>query len=287
MKLAPVLAKYLTANKVLRLPGLGVFHAENAYDPNIDYSKKGASLLNISFEQTKVAELDETLIDFVASETGKMKVLSKSDLLSEIDAVINFLNTGKPYFLSGIGTITKKFDGSFEFHKEKYHHSEREKKKQVPITEKNSVPQSYIDETRRPHKTRPAIIILTLCILAIAATVWFYIRNSENNTGTLEEVTADTIVPEENTGKDTATAKPAPAAAVFPGSYKFVLETAAQPRALKRYNQLKKINWPVELETADSVTYKLFIPLPVANTDTVKAKDSLSRLSGRKVWIER
>ncbi|MGC4232051.1 MAG: hypothetical protein QM594_03485 [Niabella sp.] len=285
MKLAPVLAKYLTANKVLRLPGLGVFHAENAYDPDVDYSKKGASLLNISFEQAKVTELDETLIDFVASETGKMKVLSKSDLLSEIDAVINFLNTGKPYFLSGIGTITKKFDGSFEFHKEKYHHSEREKKKKVPITEKNSVPQAYIDETRRPHKTRPAIIILTLCILAIAATVLFYIRNSENNAGTLEEVTADTLLPEENTGKDTVAAKPT--AASFSGSYKFVLEIAGQPRAFKRYNQLKKINWPVELETADSVTYKLFIPLPMANTDTVKVKDSLSRLSGRKVWIER
>lgn len=284
MKLAPVLAKYLTVNKVLRLPGLGVFHAENAYDPDVDYSKKGASLLNISFEQTKVTELDETLIDFVASETGKMKVLSKSDLLSEIDAAINFLNTGKPYFLNGIGTLTKKFDGSFEFHKEKYHSSEREKKKQVPITEKNSVPQAYIDETRRPHKTRPAVIILTLCILAIAATVWFYVRNSENNAGTLEEVTADTLLPEENTGKDTVAAKPT--AAAFSGSYKFVLETAGQPRALKRYNQLKKINWPVALETTDSVTYKLFIPLPKANTDTVKVKDSLSRLSGRKVWIE-
>lgn len=133
MKLAPVLAKYLTANKILRLPGLGVFHAENAYDPNVDYSKKGTSLLNISFEQTQVTELDETLIDFVASETGKMKVLSKSDLLSEIDAVINFLNTGKPYFLSGIGTVTKKIDGSFEFHKEKYHHTEKEKKKRFPL----------------------------------------------------------------------------------------------------------------------------------------------------------
>ncbi|GAB3422634.1 hypothetical protein [Niabella aquatica] len=289
MKLAPVLARYLAANKILCLPGLGTFHAESAYDPDADYSKKGAALLNITFEQSKITALDEALIDFVSAETGKMKVLSKSDLLSEIDAVINFLNTGKPYFLSGIGTLTKRVDGSFEFHKEKYHHTEKEKKKQVPITEKNSVPQTYIDETRKPRKTRPAVIILTLCILAIAATVWFYAKNVETNANAVEEITTTPVPPEAHAGKDTMAAKPATAAtaATLPGMYKFVLETATQARAFKRYHQLKKINWPVEMQTADSVTYKLFIPLPVAHLDTTRVKDSLSALSGRRVWIER
>jgi len=290
MKLAPVLAKYLTANKTLQLPGLGTFHAESAYDPDVDYSKKGASLLNVSFEQTKVTEPDDALIDFVSAETGKMKVLAKSDLLSELEAVTNFLNTGKPYFLSGIGTLTKKPDGSFEFHKEKYHHVEKEKKKPVPITEKNSVPQSYIDETRKPRKARPALIILILCILAIAATVWFYIKNSENNADTIEEVTANSSeTPQPGSGKDSAIETAPTATAATPSNaYKFVLEEALQPRASKRYNQLKKINWPVEMETKDSLNYKLFIKMPInGNIDTTRVKDSLSALSGRKVWIER
>lgn len=289
MKLAPVLAQYLATHKVLSLPGLGTFHADSTYNPEVDYSKKGTSLLNISFEPTKVTQLDEALIAFVSQETGKMKVLAESDLLSEIEGATNFLNTGKPYFLAGIGTLTKKMDGSFEFHKEKFLHTEKEKKKPVPITEKNSVPQSYIDETRKPRKTKPAAIIGTVCLVAVAAVIWFYTQNNEKSNRDIEDVTTaagDTVAPPGSNSAVPLTPKPA-AAAPTSDSYKYILEIARQPRASKRFNQLKTIKWPVEMETTDSVSYKLFIKLPVANADTTRIKDSLSALSGRKVWIER
>lgn len=288
MKLAPVLARYLTTNKVLTLPGLGTFHANSAYDPNVDYSKKGTSLLDVSFEPAKTSEFDEELINYVASETGKMKILAKSDLMSEIDGAIHFLNTGKPYYISGIGTITKKINGNFEFSKEKHQTIEKEKKKRVPITERNSVPQAYIDENRKAKKTKPAIIILTLCLLAIAAVVWFYVKNTENDNGIVEEeVAANTEKQEPEINKDTTVLKQTTTDPSLSNAYKFVLEVAQQPRASKRYNQLKKINWPIEIESNDSVNYKLFIPVPIANADTLRIKDSLSRLSGKKVWIER
>src|SRR5690606_34620240 len=169
---------------------------------------------------------------------------AESDLLSELDGAINFLNTGKPYFIAGIGTLTKKMNGSFEFHKEKFHPTEREKKKPAPITEKNSVPQTYIDETRKPRKTKPAAIITILCLLAIGATVWFYLKNAEKNTG-IEEVTPQT---ETAMAASDTVASPAPAIAV-PASYKYVLEIARQPRATKRFSQLKTLRWPVEIET--------------------------------------
>lgn len=289
MKLAPVLAQYLATHKVLSLPGLGTFHADNTYNPEADYGKKGTSLLNISFEQTKVHGFDEELIRFVSQQTGKMKVLAESDLLSEIEGAINFLNTGKPYFLAGIGTLTKKMDGSFEFHKEKFAHTEKEKKKPVPITEKNSVPQSYIDESRKPRKTRPAAIIGAICLVAVAAVVWFYSQNNEKNENNIEEVTATSNSAAMPLTGDSVTPSPSqPATAISPAdSYKYILEIAKQPRASKRFNQLKTIQWPIEMETADSVSYKLFIQLPVAGADTTRTKDSLSALSGRKVWIER
>lgn len=292
MKLAPVLSKYLAANKSLSLPGLGIFRADSTYDPNIDYSKKGAPLLDISFEQAKITELDDELIDFVSKETGKMRVLAQSDLMSEIDGAIHFLNTGKPYFLPGIGTLTKKTNGSFEFHKEKYQGVEKEKRKPAPA-EKIVVPQAYIDDNQKPKKTRPAMIIFTLCILAIAATVWFYVKNSERSGQDIEEVSNESLadstqaafndsIASSNTVTPTAVVAP-------PDNYKYILEIAKEPRASKRYKQLKAIQWPVEMETStsDSLSFKLFISLPAANTDTARIKDSLSALSGRKVWIER
>lgn len=289
MKLAPVLAQYLATHKVLSLPGLGTFHADNTYNPEVDYSKKGTSLLDISFEPTKPSGLDEELIVFVAQQTGKMKILAESDIRSQTEGVIDFLNTGKPYFLAGIGTLTKKMDGSFEFHKEKFLHTEKEKKKPIPITEKNSVPQSYIDESRKPRRTRPAAIIGAVCLVAVAAVIWFYTQNKEKNDGNIEEVvTTSNNNTTPATGDSAAPATPQPAAVTPPSdSYKYILEIAKQPRASKRFNQLKTIKWPIEMETADSVSYKLFIKLPAANADTTRIKDSLSALSGRKVWIER
>lgn len=289
MKLAPVLAQYLATHKVLSLPGLGTFHADNTYNPEVDYSKKGASLLDISFEPTKPSGLDEELVIFVSQQTGKMKVLAESDIRSQTEGVIDFLNTGKPYFLAGIGTLTKKMDGSFEFHKEKFMHTEKEKKKPVPITEKNSVPQSYIDESRKPRRTKPATIIGGVCLVAVAAVIWFYTQNKEKNDGNIEEVVTTSRSNTITSGGDSAApATPQPAAVNPPSdSYKYILEIAKQPRASKRFNQLKTIQWPIEMETADSLSYKLFIKLPAANADTTRIKDSLSALSGRKVWIER
>ncbi|MCH5597001.1 hypothetical protein [Niabella ginsengisoli] len=288
VKLAPILTQYLTANKTLSLPGLGTFHADSAYDPEVDYSKKGTSLLSIRFEQEKISEVDDDLVEYVSTQTGKMKVLAKSDLMSELDAVINFLNTGKPYFISGIGTVTKKSDGTLEFHKEKYQQTER--RKAAPITEKNFIPQAYIDETRKPRRTRPAAIITILCLLAIAATVWFYVKNSDDNAGAIEESTAHNdgaVTDSAQSPRPSSTSLNPQSAADKPASYKYILEITREPRASKRFSQLKNINWPVEIETADSVNYALFIKLPAANADTTKVKDSLSVLSGRRVWIER
>ena len=71
----------------------------------------------------------------------------------------------------------------------------------------------------------------------------------------------------------------------MPDSYKYVLEVAKKKRAVKRYNQLKDIRWKVELETQDSIQYKLFMLLP-ALSDTSRTIDSLTVMTGRKVYIE-
>src|SRR5688572_16392709 len=68
-------------------------------------------------------------------------------------------------------------------------------------------------------------------------------------------------------------------------NYKYVLEIAKSKRAFKRYNQLRTIRWNVELETKDSIQYKLYMLLP-SIADTTRALDSLTVMTGRKVYIE-
>ncbi|ODT35557.1 MAG: hypothetical protein BGN92_00735 [Sphingobacteriales bacterium 41-5] len=288
VKLSPILSKFLAANKQLSLPGIGTFYSDGAY--NIDGDEKKADILsNVTFKREKVTKADEELIDFITKETGKMRVLATSDLSSQLEDVSQYLNSGKPYFFTGIGTLTRKQNGDFDFHPQKYG-SSAESKKETPITEKNYVPKSYIDGVPRSGKNiKPAIIIITLSLIAIAATVLFYLKSQEKQGENEEIVAEDAKVQPSTTLADTATSvgkdRVSPPANSASGVYTYVLEIAKEPRASKRFNQLKTINWPVELENVDSVNKRIVMKLN--SPDTTRMKDSLRILSGRKVWISR
>lgn len=286
MKLASLLAQYLFAHKQLSLPGLGVFYAENNGDPEHP---------DIRFEQRPVSTFDEPVVDYISSETGKMKVLAISDLNSQLEDAVRFLNTGKPYLFNGIGTLLKKADGSYDFISNTA--ALPPKKKDVPITERNTIPQSYIDEKPGNGRSKkPAIIIVVLAVVAIAATIWFYSKTGEPRETVLTPDTsgqpapsgtkqADTARQQAASPGNTAGAGTAPVAAATPGVTTYVLEITKEPRASKRYNQLKKISWPVELERLDSVQYAIIMKLTTAVTDTARVRDSLTAISGKKVTI--
>ncbi len=285
MKLSPALAKYLAANKRLSLPRIGTFTSEGNYAPEFD-GKRITVLANVSFKNEKITGFDEDLVEFIAKETGKMKILAESDLTSQLDDVLQYLNTGKPYFFTNIGTLARKQNGDFEFFAEKYTPaSEKKKEKDIPITEKNHIPQSYIDNTRTGRRNlKPALIIIILAIIAIAATVWFYINSQDTNLTEVEDT--EEAVPVQALAADSLAAQDtASTAAVLPNTYSYVLEIAKEPRASRRFNQLKSINWPVELEVLDSVNKRIVMKLPRAGADTARIKDSLSVLSGRTVFI--
>lgn len=289
MKLSPVLSRFLAANKQLSLPGIGTFYSEGAYSPDVD-SKKPAMLNNVTFRQENVEKVDDGLIDFISKDTGKMKVLAESDLSSQLGDVLTFINTGKPYFFAGIGTLAKKQNGSFEFFPEKYSPvQEKKKERDVPITEKNFVPQSYIDNTKAHRRSaRPAIIIIILSLIAIGATVWFYMKNQEPAVKEPETVaSADTeqqVVTDSNITKRDSSITPV-STVTSANTYTYILEEAKEPRASKRFNQLKQINWPVELEVVDSTYKRIVMKLPRAGVDTARIKDSLRVLNGRRVFI--
>jgi hypothetical protein len=289
VKLAPVLVKYLAAHKQLDLPGLGSFYLENKYNSE-EESKKNPDGSNITFEQKKIDKVDNNLIEFITKETGKMKVLAFSDLQSQLDDVIQFLNTGKPYTINGIGTLFQTQTGAFEFNSE--NNPVIEKRKEPQITERNTVPQSYIDESYKKKRTNtPTIIILLLALIAIAATVWLYVRmvNTDKQRVVKETPnTTTTVVPQPVAPKASDSIKhdTVPSqGALNVNYYTYILETAIEPRATKRFLQLRKLNWPVELETSDSVTFKIIMKLPKAGSDSTKIKDSLRVLSGKNITI--
>jgi hypothetical protein len=74
------------------------------------------------------------------------------------------------------------------------------------------------------------------------------------------------------------------------GHYKFVVETADKPRALKRYSLLKGYGLNIKMETIDSLSFKLFFMLAASPADTSRFLDSLQRLytpPWNKAYIEK
>ncbi|MCF3109770.1 hypothetical protein LL912_13400 [Niabella sp. CC-SYL272] len=278
MKLASLLAQYLFAHKQLSLPGLGIFYAEDSGDPEHP---------TLRFEQRPVNGFDEPVVDYISSETGKMKVLAISDLQSQLEDAVRFLNTGKPYLFTGIGTLLKKADGSYDFVSNTAALPPR--KKDVPITERNTIPQSYIEEKPGNGRSKkPAIIIIVLVVIAVATTIWFYSKTGEHREivqapDQAAPVAADTAKKQATTGNTTTGSTPVSTAT--PGMTTYVLEITREPRASKRYNQLKKISWPVELEQLDSLQYAIVMKLSTAVADTARVRDSLTAISGKKVTI--
>lgn len=288
MKLSPLLSRFLIENKKLSLPGIGTFHAE--VDPIADPdSKKGNPAIKIRYQNEKITSFSPELVNFIAKETGKMKVLADSDLTSQLDDVIQYLNTGKIYQLQGIGSLITKPDNS-GYYFEPETSVTATKKKEPVVVEKTTIPPAFIDDKPSPSKNKKSLIILSLLtVLAVIATIWFYYKNYSDDAATVPDETATATETNKVVPEAAAKTEPASTVPIRPagstGSYKFILETTEQPRASKRLAQLKSFGWDVALETSDSVHYNIVTSLPASGLDTTKAKDSLSRLYGKKVQI--
>ncbi len=114
---------------------------------------------------------------------------------------------------------------------------------------------------------------------------------AKNNKAPVKEKKEEPILVQDTTTrqKDSVTG-PTPLTVIpAAGNYKFVIETAAKERALSRFSRLKGFGLDVQMETKDSVSFKLFFILPATITDTARMVDSLRGIytpAGNNAYIE-
>ncbi len=294
MKLDPILSQYFHTHNELHLVGIGSFFKDAGYGTD-DESRQGRARYQgqIRFERNTSKINDEALVEFISAQTGKMKTLADSDLQSFLEQTIQYLNIGKAVVLEDIGTLVKNNEGNLRF----IPYNEPEKYKDPASVDAATTINSeeafgpYNDKTRNKGNNWQKPLAFILLIGGIALAVWggyWLYKNTSNKKSEPITTAPAQIVPIE----DTLQTSPAidsmaavPTAASTQG-YKFVLETSNKERALYRYEQLRSYFWDVKLETPDSVSFKIYMQLPVAATDTLKVKDSLTTLTGRRVTIE-
>jgi hypothetical protein len=291
LKISPLLAQYLYANKELILEGIGRFTfdgAETAVTENNRLAKGGISG-TISFQDKQSLKEDEGLIAYVAAQTGKMKSLAAADLNSHLELARQFLNIGKPFLFEGIGTLSKNKAGQFEFFQEGQPNDKLSESRTQIAGHTSTTEDSFSDyeamlSPKKPGTpvSRRVLVMLTMIIgigLAVLGGYLVY-NNGLNKKETAKEID---IQPQNTLVVDSALVKPSDSALAQtiskpPGSYHFVVEQAMRKRALDRFSKLRSYGVNIRMETRDSVRFKLYFLLAAAPADTARIRDSLAVL---------
>jgi hypothetical protein len=291
LKISPLLAQYLYANKELILEGIGRFTfdgTETAVTENNRLSKGGISG-TISFQDKQSSGEDDGLVAYMAAQTGKMKSLAAADLNSHLELARQFLNIGKPFLFEGIGTLSKNKAGQFEFFQEgQSNYKQKENQTQLAghtsTTEDSFSDYEAMLSPKKPGTSvsRRVLVMLTMIIgIGLAVLGGYLVYN--NGLGKKEISKEADIQPQTVLVIDSASTKPADTALSQlvsrpAGTYRFIIEQANRKRALDRYSKLKSYGVNIKMETKDSLRFKLYFLLSAAPADTARIRDSLALL---------
>lgn len=309
MKLPLLLAEYLYQHKKLRLPGIGLFTMNpSAVIPDEGERKQNVFVPEVDFENEEVIAPDDELLEYIKKHTGKIRPLAIADLDSYLTLGTQMINIGKPFYMEGIGTLTKGKEHRFDFAPGKHDVAgiqSPESSAEQALVKKNS---QFDPETepRAAHANSGRKVLATIAIIGgLAIIAWGGYKLYEKNA-----IAQDSEVPATATQPDTtsnatspqqlAVTKPAdsPAAkttakisAARPKDdslqYKFIiLQTNDKSKALKRYNQLLSYSLQIKIQTRDSSSFKLYFTFPAAVKDTIRIKDSLNLTYATHTIIE-
>lgn len=289
MKLSPLLSEFLSSNKQIGLSGIGRFTLDEAG--------------TISFEQDASVREDGTLVNYIAERSGKMKSLVASDLDSHLELARQFLNIGKPYLFEGIGTLSKNKFGRFDFTQGNMLVDKKdavvEGRDTTSTTESSFTDYEEMFSPKKPKAPAARAIVSWLIIIAGLSLAVFggylvYNRTKNKTAEPVSKKVEPVSTPQQSTTTTQTQQQTTPAAidsnsntdpvtvVASPGTYKFVIEKAARKRALYRYDLLKKNFINVQMETKDSILFKLYFILPSLPKDTARKRDSLQRLYGTR-----
>ena len=260
MKIEQLIVQHLYNNKKVTLQDIGTFILHADVPLQADNDKEGIMPENaISFQFNKRAAQDDELIDYIVSQTRKIKPLATSDLESYSILAKQFLNIGKPFPIEGLGILLKNQAGIYEFTQGTQVNPKLEPASSQP-KEKASEEISFStrNEKRKDNKKWMYIILLLLVISAGAVIYYFLTQNNKDNS--VEKIVhnhADSSQPV----KDSISKPVRPAVDSIPVQPKtdsvhfavVIKEYPSKPAADRAFLKLTSYGHKVDLQQVDSV----------------------------------
>ncbi len=298
MKIEQLLVQHFYNTKTVTLQGIGTFTLSPDFIMPMDSDKDIVLPENaVSFKYNSRATEDESLIDYIVQQTRKIKPLASADLESYLMLGSQFLNIGKPMKIEGIGVLEKNQLGEYQFLQGQFINTKTEQA-EIKLKEKSREEISFGNEAKPAANKKTIAIVAAIAIVAfISLAAWYFFTNKEDAvTESGVEQTLPTVSPLQDTSKiDTnkiaAQLNPDSILPVTPqaNGYTFKVVIKNYPSlflAQKSYNRLTSYGYKLLLYTADSVIYKVAMPLTKPLVDTTRARDSVKILFGGKPYIE-
>ena len=300
MKIEQLIVQYLYNNKEVTLKDIGTFTI--SHDVVIPSDNDKQSVLppdSISFVHNDKAPLDENLVDFIMQQTRKIKPLATSDLESYSILSKQFLNIGKPMMVGGLGTLLKNQQGEYEFSQANTTNARLEPlQPQKQDVEKPQISFSS-PQKKQTSKKGFAAALIVLLVLLVGTGLYYLLKHTTKDVDTQKiaettDTVAKAVAPVQakiDTVKIDSVKKPvADTMRTLKNdgySFKVIIKEYPNKDAAQRaLTRLTNYGHTIIMSTSDSVHYKLAIPFTSALSDTLKAKDSLSKFFQAKTTID-
>lgn len=289
MKIAPLLAQYLYTYKRLDLPGIGTIILDSIVNPETENKKyTPTELEGVVFENNPSIKDSPELVSYISSQTGKIKALAAADLHSLLAEAQQVLNIGKPFPFDGIGSFTKikagvlAFTAGYSIPFSDAEYTVQDNVPKTPIELSNSDYKKIFYQRKGKSSWQKPIAAMFL-VLGLGLAIWggyiVYKRTTNQNKKAPAEVKNVTSPVKDTAQEHKDNHIDIQSSTVIPtGNYKFVIEKADRERALIRFARLKSFGLDIQMETSDSVSFKLFFIRPALVADTARMVDSLRRL---------
>lgn len=296
MKVEQLVVQYLYNKKKVSLQNIGSFTVSPQVTLSSENDKDVALPPGaIDFFYDPHEEQEEGLVDFIVQQTRKIKPLATSDLESYGILARQFLNIGKPFHIPGLGTLQKNQLGTYDFMQGNQMNAKLGSL--APLKQDKEDEEPIFKTPGRESKGKSGVLmIVVLMIIVVAGAMYYFLKKNDSE----QPVTynSDTIKVEKNLALDTISTsfdstnisqkpdttvlKPADGF-----SFKVVIkEYNSRLVAEKAFRRISNYGHKLVLITVDSTHYKIAIPFTSPLTDTLRAKDSLSRFFQSKGYIQ-
>ena len=253
------------------------------------------------------------MVAYVAQREHKSKVVIGFDLEAYFDEARQFMNTGKPWVIPGIGQVQMNMNREYELVQQQEEQAAALERKRV-IQSSHPSNEFGLQRSESVNNNRAGIILLSLLVLAALGFAGYYLyshqEEAEPNIATTDTVATptDTIVavpsPSNMNSTATSTQKPSGTSTAQPPAandttktnisgtvnVRYVItRTTNTDYAYKRFSQLKSYGITVSMDSVrrdTSTSYKIYLTKSLTPADTARVKDSLSVYFGKPVRIE-